>query len=240
MSHCELCHGKGFTIRFNSETKEDTAYPCECWLKRDEESYRKNMLVKAHIPQKYWDYSLENYQSCPLENSDIKEANRPSVEKMDEFIKDPKKFLSNYSVLWIWGKQPNAGHTALAIMLARELLNLKNRRRVRFIRMQELLSEFTNFEEKKEFFKNFEKFDIYLLDDAFDTTRCIASGEYTRIHLYNWLNSVISNKKYLICTSKIPITQIDVQFEQSKNLLLKPGVPCSLEFQGTIQRVGGK
>ena len=234
MSRCQLCNGKGFTIRFNPETKEDTAYPCECWLKRNEDTHRKTMLIKACIPPKYWEYSLETYLMLPWGESVVTSANAPNIRKLRKLIEDKNErlaFLKEFNVLWIWGRCPNAGHTSLAVILAIELL--KHKHKVRFIRMQDLIAAFTDFDNKKEFFKNLENFDIYLLDDAFDENRCIVSGDYTNINVYNWLSVAISNKKHFICTSKIDIPQIGEKFEQSKHVLLKARV--SLEIQGTLR-----
>ena len=102
------------------------------------------------------------------------------------------------------------------------------------MRMQDLVSAFTDFESKKDFFTYLEKFDVYLLDDAFDANRCIVPGDYTNIHLFNWMSAAMSNKKHFICTSKVDIVQISDKFEQSKHLLLKSRL--SLEFHGTLKR----
>lgn len=232
MSRCSKCNGSTWIIRFNPETKEDTAYPCDCRLERDKQNNMRSKLIKAGIPPEYWEYTLDNYITLPLGNSVLATIKDTSINKLREYMETPKKFIDNFSVLWIWGRNPNAGHTSLAVILAVELLKKGNK--VRFIKMQDLISAFTDFENKKDYFKQLESFDVYLIDDAFDTARCTASGEYSRIHLYNWLSTAISYGKCFICTSKIEISQIDKQFEQSKNVLLKSRV--SLEFQGMIKK----
>jgi len=230
MSRCSKCKGSGFEIRYDPETKEDTAYPCECRLEREKRDSIRTKLVKACIPPKYWEYDIENYSTCFT--SAMQKANEVSIDKLKGMISNPAEFIENYDVLWIWGEHPNAGHTSLAIILATELL--KHKYKVRYLRMQELISAFTDFDKRKEFFSYLDGFDSYLIDDAFDSTRCIASGDYSRIHLFNWLSTALSNKKHFICTSKVDIPQIDKLYEQSKNVLLKSYL--SLNFQGTIKK----
>jgi len=234
MSRCSICGGSTWIIRFNPETKEDTAYPCECRLERDKRDSIRSKLVKAEIPPKYWEYTLDNYLTLPIGGSIVTNANTVSIRKLQSFINTPKDFLDDINVLWIWGRNPNAGHTSLAVIFAVELL--KKGSKVRFIKMQDLISAFTDFDDKKDFFRQLDSFDVYLIDDAFDTSRCTAAGEYSRIHLYNWISSAISYDKHFICTSKVDIPQIDKQFEQSKNVLLKSRI--SLEFQGTVKKAG--
>jgi len=232
MSRCLKCGGSGFKIKYDPETKEDTAYPCNCRLDREKKDTIRTKLVRACIPPKYWEYDLDNYSNCFVGNSVIQDANSFNINKLKGIIDDPTYFIENYDVLWIWGTTPNAGHTSLAVILATSLLEHKYK--VRFLRMQDLIASFTDFEEKKDFFKYLEGFDFYLIDDAFDSNRCIASGDYTRIQLFNWLSTAVSNNKKFICTSKVDIPKIDKQFEQSKNVLLKSYI--SMEFQGVIKK----
>jgi len=232
MSRCLVCHGSGWAIRYNEKNKQDESEPCECRRERDERDAFRTKLVKACIPPEYWEYTLENYLTLPLGDSIVNKANALSVYELRKYMTDPLLFLNSYNVLWIWGRKPNAGHTSLAVIFAVELL--KNKYKVRFMRMQDLVSAFTDFESKKDFFTYLEKFDVYLLDDAFDANRCIVPGDYTNIHLFNWMSAAMSNKKHFICTSKVDIVQISDKFEQSKHLLLKSRL--SLEFHGTLKR----
>lgn len=230
MSRCLVCGGSGFLIKPDETTGEMKGYPCECRKERDEKNLLQSRLISADIPVVHWKYTLDNYLSLPLGSSEIKEANKGSVDTLRSYLGDPSLFLDNYSVLWIWGRKANAGHTTLAVILATELL--KRNKKVKFLGIQNFLNTFTDFEGRKEYYASLEKYEVFILDNIFSPGRCIAKGEYTTIHLFNWLNDTLSAGKHLICTSKIPLVEVDKTFEQSKNLLLKNSK--SLHFQGEV------
>ena len=230
MKKCAECNGSGFIIKYNETTKEDEAVPCVCRLEREERDLIRTKLISAGVETKYWEYTFDNYLS--LIDKKAKSDNQVSIDTFRVLIEDPIKFMKSldYGVLWIWGRSPTAGHTSLATMLATEIL--KKNYSARFLTMQNLLAAFTTFDTKVEFFKDLSLASFYILDNAFDSNRCSAKGEYTIIHLYNWLNDVLSSGKKIICASKIPIREIDIQFQQSKSLLLSYGY--EIEFKGEI------
>ena len=227
---CEKCKGSGFVIKKNPETQEETGYPCACRLDRDERDLLHRRLVSADIPPEFWEYTFENYLSLPI-SSILRTDNKPRLEIFKGFLDNPNTFLDRYKVLWIWGRDTSACHTSLAVIFATELL--RKNHRIKFLSMQRFLDAFTNFDEKSEYFKALSSANGYILDDAFDTNRIVAKGEYTIIHLYNWLKDELTKGKYFICTSKIDVPEIDIKFAQSRNLLLKYSV--SIEIKGTVR-----
>jgi len=231
MKACALCKGTGFTIKLDPATKEETAYPCDCFMDRAKKDYLERKLISSYIPIKYRDYTIESYLSMKFDGT-LAEAHEPQIAELKKILNNTKEFTDKYDALWIWGRAANAGHTSLAVALCKKFL--ENGYKVRYIRMQDLLDAFTNFKEKSDYFHSLEQYNVYFIDDAFDTTRCIVTGDYTNIHLYNWISSALSDKKYFICTSKVPVSRIDKVFEQSKNLFLRSCL--SLEFQGSFSK----
>jgi hypothetical protein len=169
---------------------------------------------------------MEEYLKQPLPKGD----NSLSIETLQEYLDDPDKFLSSYNVLWIWGTGTSAGHTTLAVLLATELL--KKGHTVKFIDMQRLLDAFTEFDKKTEYFDSIKDFDVYLLDDIFTPKRNFVRGEYTLAHLYSWLKKLLVDDKHFICTSKVALPDVDIVYDQSKDLLRKYSI--SLEFRGSL------
>jgi len=233
---CPQCKGSGFIIKEDPVTKEHKGYPCDCRIARDEQDRLYVKLISADIPNEYWEYTFENYLSLPIGTSLTQKANKDKLDLFKSLLDDPNKFMNEYKVLWIWGPHANACHTSLAVMLATELL--KNNFKVKFITMQRLADAFVDFNDKKEYFKNLETADVLVIDDAFDSTRCSISGEYTKIHLFNWIRDALTANKKIICTSKVKVDQIDVAFSQSKNLLQK--YARELEIQGSLRTDSNK
>ena len=233
MKRCSICNGAGFVIKKNEETGEEEGMPCECRKDRDEANFIRMKLVSADIPPVFWEYTFDNYLSLiATQAAPTKASNKKSLETFKALIEDPDKLIKNknFNVLWIWGNEKNAGHTSLAVILATEIL--KKNYSVRFITMHNILAAFTSFDTKVEFFKDFNTSNIFIIDNAFDPGRCTIKGEYSIVHLYNWLNDALSNNKKIICTSKVPVSQIDHQFQQSKDLVSKHAY--ELEFKGAI------
>jgi len=236
MKRCDKCYGSGFVIKLNEATGEEEGVPCDCRLDREEQDIMRKKLISADIEPKFWDYTFENYLSViATQPVSIRNSNKKNVETFKTILDNPDLFIKNkdYGVLWIWGTDDHAGHTSLAVILATEIL--KKNHSVRFLKMQSLLAAFTNFDTKVEFFKDLNTAQVFILDNAFDPNRCTVKGEYTIIHLYNWLSDIMSADKKIICTSKIPMEQIDKQFQQSKNLMIQYGY--ELEFKGSIPKV---
>ena len=147
--------------------------------------------------------------------------NQPEISKIVKFIENPKSFKENSpGVLWIWGEDDNAGHTSWAIILGKALLS-NSLNKVKFVSMQNLVNAFTDFDDKKAFFNELEKNNIFIIDDAFDENRFYIKGDYVKINLYNWLNNILNDEKNLICTSNKSILKIDSTYSQCKSVLLR-------------------
>ena len=237
---CKICNGESFIIKHihpdtgeelvdkDDPTGVDTAFPCTCRLEKDERDILKSKLIGASVPISYWDFTYDGYlkKSMLALDHNIYQKNIKNLDLYKDYLANPKLFLDSYRVLWIHGDDDNSGHTVLAVLLIKELLKLKYK--VRFIKMNDLLNIFTDFERKQNKLEELNSVDIYLLDDAFDVTKCIASGEYTKIHMFNWLDSVLSSGKHLVCTSNVPIQDINTTFGHCKNILLRSSTQLKL------------
>lgn len=232
---CSKCHGTGFLIELSSEG-ESIAKPCECRKEKDQLITIQTRLIDARIPPLYWPYEMEQYKKLPI-SPKAKEFNQPAIEYMKAFIDDPTPMVNYKStVLWIWGEEANACHTTLATILGKSLLHKDIR--VRFISMLDLTNAFVEFDKKTDFFNTLNQYRVFILDNAFDTTRCSATKDYTIVHLYNWLDTILGNEKILICTSNIPIAKIDNIYLQSKIALSRHYK--ELEIKGSITTALGK
>ena len=228
---CKICNGESFIIKHihpdtgeeladkDDSTGVDTAFPCECRLEKDKIDILKNKLIGASIPMSYWKFTYDGYLQKSILKLDYN-IRQKSVESLDlykGYLIDPKSFLDSFRVLWIYGSDDNSGHTTLAVIFIKELLKLSYK--VKFIKMNDLLSIFIDFDKKQSKLDDLNTANIYLLDDAFDVTKCITSSAYTKINMYNWLDFALSNGKYFICTSNVSIQDIDETFGHCQNIL---------------------
>lgn len=225
---CPKCHGSSFILKKN-EYGEDVWYPCECRIKKDQEALLEAKLTDANIRKNQRMYTFDDYASINFSN-EIKKFNQPQIERYTSILDNPQTFIENFSTLWLWGSDPNAGHTTLAIILGIELI--KKDHKVRFIKMQDLLDAFTEFDKKSDYFQDLERFTIYIIDNAFVKDRSIATGEYTRVHLFNFIETALEKDKHFIMTSDRHVDEIDTNFDQVR-MLLKRRV-LELELRGSI------
>ena len=225
---CVKCNGTGFISKRN-EFEEDIAHPCECRKEKDATILLETRLIDASIPRRYWGYTLDNYLALPF-SPDVKLANKQSIEKLSHYINNPKSIDTEWQVIWLWGKEDNACHSTLAVILATELLKLNYK--VKFINIQDLLNSFTDFKDKSVYFKELEDYNVYILDDIFDVTRSHVTGDYTKINFYNWINAAFNNDKKFICTSNIPLMQADPIYSQIKTILTRNYT--QFEIQGSL------
>jgi len=235
MKNCELCKNKRYIIEYDDVSGEEVYVPCKCKINTDLYKIRENKLSKANIPKMYWDYTMESYMQLPiLKNEQIYKYNKRYIDIVCAFIENPKKFIDNFQIVWIWGIDPNAGHTTIASILLYRLIDygLKGI----FIKMQDLLEMFTNFENKTSVLTQLDTFSVYLIDDAFDNSRSSYGKEYIQVSLFNWLDKILSGGKYIICTSNVSIDRIDTNYQQCK-IILNRAKSVSLNFKGSIQFV---
>jgi DNA replication protein DnaC len=234
MAKCQKCGGSSFILKVN-EAGEEIWSPCECRIVKDREMLLESKLTDANIKKKFRMYTLQDYLSMPFSKV-IKTFNEPQVNILREYINDPDKFIDNVQTLWIWGKDPNAGHTTLSIILGIALI--KAGYKVRFFRMQNLLDAFVEFDNKTAYFTDLKKFDVYIVDDAFVTDRSIVSGKYTRAHLFNFIDTALGEDKHFIMTSDRLVDGIGSDFEQIR-VILKRSL-LELELKGSIIEVKHK
>jgi DNA replication protein DnaC len=239
---CPICNGESFIIKYiNPDTGEelgrddpngtDTAVPCKCRIERDEATILKNNLTASAIPVIYWNYTFEGYMAETKKfNHHINTKNTIPLQQYKRFLDNPKDFINNYKVLWIYGPHDNAGHTTLAVLIAKELIKL--RYNVRFIKMSDLLDIFTDFNNKQDKLALLNRSNIYLLDDAFDLSKCVTPGEYVKMHMYNWVDSALANGKHFICTSSIKLQEMSLAFGHCKTVLNRSYI--QIELLGSI------
>ena len=228
---CQACGGRGFIFKEDPESKEMMAHPCECRLEHDAVNEMNLKLIKARIPKMYWNCTFEKCRGLPLGNSEVMAFNKNTFDAMENFVNDPLKFLkSKGKILWLWNKQPGSCLTTLSVVFVAALLKLNFA--VRFISMEKLMEGFTDFDNKTEFFKELDEASIYLLDDAFDSTRCNTGGEYTRIQLFHWFKDKLSRGNFFICVSNNSTIEIDAAFKQCHHLIRRESI--SLELKGTL------
>jgi len=225
---CPICKGKTFV----RDSEEDAWKPCECRIKKDTEDLLDLKIKNTFIPKHYTKYTLESYKK--LVRPDDLEKNQEQLMIMEKIVDNPRLFLDNYRVLWIWGSDSNSGHTTFAVMAGLALID--SGYKVRFVEMQALVNNFTNFDTKEQFFGDLSRYDVYIIDDAFDSTRTAVSDGYGRVQLFQFINSAFNNDKYFIMTSNIPLNSIsstdDNKYEQCRIILQRSIL--SLEFSGTL------
>lgn len=239
----DICNGTGFKPVID-ETGNQSFIPCDCRKQRDIKVILRQKLIEACIPPRLWGYNLDNYLSLPFKPDD-KTFNAPNISILKSFIDNPSSFIgnnldfdpeepmdinSNKQILWIWGRDPNACHTTLAVILGTSLVNKGYK--VRFISMQSLLDIFTNFESKEEETKKLHNQDVIIIDDAFDMSRCVTMNNYKQGTMFSFINEYLNQNKHLICTSCMCITDMDQSFTQIKTLLLRSKI--ELELRGDI------
>lgn len=225
---CKICHGRTFI----KDEETDMWKPCKCRLVQDKEDLLNLKLKNTYIPRHYTQHTIESYRKLIRPDSFVK--NKDSIDILESIIKDPNLFLDNYKVLWIWGKDPNAGHTTFSVMVGVALIEAGYK--VRFIEMQTLVNNFTNFEGKEQFFGDLARYDVYIIDDAFDNTRASVSDGYGRVQMFQFINNAFNSDKYFIMTSNIPLNSIssekDNKYEQCRIILQRSLL--SLELSGTL------
>jgi chromosomal replication initiation ATPase DnaA len=216
----DLCNGTGF-IPVMTETGEQEFKPCKCRLERSLHESLKKKRIEARIPVRYWDYSYDNYKKLAkmLEPKLLPQTlaeNQKNLSILESYIESPEKLTAGPQVLWIWGTDDNACHTTLAIILSESIL--KANHKVLFLEFYKLMEMFTNFTSKSEYFQQLQGYDFYIIDDAFDTTRCKAT-DYRQAQLFGFMNDLFNDNKHIICTSNISAKNIDPIFSQLKIII---------------------
>jgi DNA replication protein DnaC len=227
---CEICHGKEFIL--TSTGNEQIYVPCKCRIDKDTKNINKNKLIIAGIPKDYWDFTEESYRALPC-SLEASKTNSKSTAIISGYIHNTGKMMENFMdvaprVLWIYGGGTPAGRTTWAVILAKALLQ-NPKHRVKFIIMQDLLNSFIDFESKKLYFEELNKHNIFIIDNAFSVGRFYIKGDYTKVNLYNWLNNILNDGKFLICTSNVPIQSIENIYSECRNVLYRK--PLQLELK---------
>ena len=229
---CPKCKDDGFKFEENSETKEMEAIPCDCRKAYDTKKIEYALHKKyeaAGISSSFWKYTFDSFKFCPIGNLATQKINANQINILKAHAQDPESFFSKYSTLWLYSSLGNAGCTTLAICFGMELIRQKYI--VRFVTMQKLLNAFVEFDDKKNFFQDINKADVFILDNVFVGERCSIRGEYTAVQLYDWLNNALLDGKKFICTSRVPLDRVDKTYENSVGIFKKH--PFTIEIHGT-------
>lgn len=215
-----ICGGTGFTPVI-SATGEQEFTPCKCRLERIQKESLRKKRIEARIPVRYWDYSFDNYKALakmlePKLLPAVIASNAEYLKVLENYIDNPQKLLEGPQVLWIWGTDDNACHTTLATVLADSLLKVNAK--VLFLEFYKLMEMFTNFSSRSEYFQQLQGYQVYILDDAFDTTRCNPTN-YKQSQLFGFVNDLLNDNKHIICTSNISAKSIDNIFSQLRIII---------------------
>ncbi len=233
---CPLC--KGVKVTIATIDGEEVAIPCECVKKQALEVKLTRAYDLAHLPKgAIRTYSLDQYEKLPIK-PDLKEANKPAIEFFRQLISQPDFYYKNLQkrIIWIWGEEPNACHTTLAVIIGKAFIATELYR-VRFISFQSLLSLFTNFDSLHSTLETFKEYDIYIIDDGFDLSRCMLhekSSKFILSYLFSFFNDCMHENKLLIITSNCSVNNIDKIFSETQIIVRRSAV--EYHIQGSITR----
>lgn len=225
---CEKCSHMGFVLI--DEDGEEVWKPCECRKQQDEDIVRNYKLTEANIPKAFRHYTIESYEALPFRRSD-RVANLDNIQTIKNYLLDPKEYLKKNRVLWIWGNDPNSGHTGLALICGMKLVDLNYK--VRFFKFQELLDAFKDFDNKASYFSDLDRVQIYVIDDAFDITSSYLGGQYTQVQLFQFFDEAFSKEKNFIMTSNVPVLGISEEIYGRTKAVIRRSV-LELEFKGDM------
>lgn len=226
---CEICRGKGFLLK--EVDGEHVWSMCECQKKRNKDDIFTRKLIDSNIPKEFWGINFDFYKDIPYP-PDIKNFNKEQLLLIENFIKNPPVFFKSYRLLWIWGKEDNAGHSSLAAIIGKEYI--KHNFKVKFFRMSNLISMFINRQEHNTVFNDISDVDLIILDDALDVNRAPLNEKlsYVSSLLFNLFSDVLSNGVNMICTSNTLLAGVDDRYKELKTLFSR--YIYELELRGNI------
>jgi hypothetical protein len=228
---CPKCHGTG--VINNIVDGSEVIVPCSCFIEKKKELQLQQVYDQSHFPKgKIREFTYEDYLKLPLP-PEAKKYNEMALSKYKEMLDNIDILINGPNVIWIWGDEPNACHTTLAVILGKSAV-AKNYK-VYFLSMQELVNILFSFETMQEKIQRLVSNDIIIIDDAFDLSRCIINQKTSKFiiaHLFSVINELLSNNKHIICTSNCAIYSIDPVFQEIKVILLRSYI--TLHIQGSI------
>ena len=224
MADCPICNNERYISKVNADDEVERTL-CSCQI----EEYRKQLfdlqLKSSRIPSECWQYTMDTFPYqylLPFDKSGVTCVDRPRKKQLDadnapsfirlkEYVSNPQAFIAEkFKVLWIWGEDPNTGHTASACALGVSLL--KKGYKVRYYEMQGLIKLIMEYQDRDvvaEMAIAADKFDVFIINDAFDRSRSsVSNNEYLRANLFGFFQNVLSRDKKIICTSDVDIDGI--------------------------------
>jgi chromosomal replication initiation ATPase DnaA len=228
MKHCPLkiCDGTGFIPKeVNGET---ILKLCDCKKQSIMESSLSSKLDSAHMPIEYRKYTFEDFLEMSSYNMHA-DSNQNNVSIIEKLISDTNYFMDNIKILWIYGLFKNVGCTTIATLIARSLI--QNNYKVRFIRMESLLSLFSKFDSSV---KDLDNYDIFVIDGVFESTFISPNENKCRMGVSDFFNTAIDNNKRFIFTADKDLKNCEeAWFEFLKFVFIR--YAKSLELKGTFE-----
>ena len=221
MSTCPYnkCKGTGF-IEMLDASGEEVFGVCQCRKDKENTIDMKEKFIGAFFPLKLVNYSFDSFiELCRLYNpgTSVAATNEINLATLKRYIDKPDEFLNERDVIWIKGDH-RSGKTSLALALGKSLL--MHNKRVRYIVIEQLCKMFKSFnsDDYSARIAAFEKFDVYIIDDIFDSASIMSMSKYDYQQLYSFVKlGLLDNKKFIFISNhslneldKLPAQDYDV------------------------------
>jgi len=223
---CENNCNNGYIKKFNEELGCEEYVLCACKREALDNKIFRIKLDDSGIPKYYWDKDL-NFYSKALASIP---ANQQRTVLLN-FIKEPHKFYSLGSNLWVYGKNSAEYKTSLVIELGKQVLMNRDVGYVKFIPFRKLMDLFLDFEVKRNVISTIMSAKVIIIDDMFDLTRSSVK-EYQAVNLYGFIEDIMNNNIKILCTSKNTVNSyMDSALFKETAKLISYASPMSLNLE---------
>jgi DNA replication protein DnaC len=225
---CDICKGKGFLLK---EIDGEAVWSmCECQRAKNKYDIITRKLIDAGIPKEFWEINFEFYNELPFPPA-ITETNEKNLKLIEQFLNNPEHYFKSYRLLWIWGKDDNAGHSSIAAILGKKFI--EKGYTVKFFRMANLINHFIT-KNNKDIIDYIQDVDLLIIDDALDVSRAPLNTKlsYVTSLLFNFFSEALSNDVNMICTSNSLLAGVDDTYREVKTLFSR--YIYELEIRGNI------
>lgn len=255
MGTCSICNGSRF-IRVGNDFDGDVEWKlCSCQEKELDSQIIARILKVTRIPELYWNKKYEEFDwplLRPYSKSGVITAERSKIaeivsnsevvkDKLNKYMSDPVSFMTDpFNALWIWGADPNTGHSTLACILGIKLV--KAGYNVRYYDMQSLtkaILEYKDADVMAEMESAMNRFDVFIIDDAFDKTKSyLSNSDYVNTSLFNFFKKALDKNKKLICTCSVDVDNLPDEYVSVVSLLIRSYKPIHMigSFNDKIKR----
>lgn len=238
MIDCPICKNERFILKINDAGEAERTI-CDCQIQEYERQKLSAMIKASRIPEEYAQYTFDSYPISNLqpynksgianysrdEKIQLISKNKPYFDTIKGYIDNPSSFMSEpFKVLWIWGEDPNTGHSVMAANIGCALI--KKGYKVRYYEMHnltKLIMEFKDADVVAEMNRAIDYFDVFIVNDAFDRQRSTVSSanEYLRANIFNFFQQTLSKNKKIICTSDVDIIGIGEQYNSIISMVIR-------------------